>query len=213
MDKSFLPLSCNNSEIPSLTQIGTISSPSLTTAGILIVSPPLLMRALSAIRGRRIPCLQPHHPFEWSEYTLEEKHRHIVYTAETHNFPTAVCPFEGAATGGGGRIRLDSPTLSVSHTLSPPETITLRVVEHTRQLRWLDTPSDLFFFLDTLFPGKILPSSIRPLLLIREQSLFKRAMELLTMGTNSVGESERTVIEREFLQENQSSADSLEASE
>ena len=29
----------------------------------------------------------------------------ILFTAETHNFPTAVCPFEGAATGSGGRIR------------------------------------------------------------------------------------------------------------
>ncbi len=29
----------------------------------------------------------------------------ITFTAETHNFPTAVCPFEGASTGTGGRIR------------------------------------------------------------------------------------------------------------
>uniref|UniRef100_A0A1I8FEL2 AIRS_C domain-containing protein n=1 Tax=Macrostomum lignano TaxID=282301 RepID=A0A1I8FEL2_9PLAT len=31
--------------------------------------------------------------------------RHVILTAETHNFPTAVAPFEGAATGAGGRIR------------------------------------------------------------------------------------------------------------
>lgn len=45
--------------------------------------------------------------------------RHIIYTAETHNFPTGVCPFPGAgnfnmydyyklyvlATGTGGRLR------------------------------------------------------------------------------------------------------------
>ena len=30
---------------------------------------------------------------------------HFVLTAETHNFPTAISPFEGAATGIGGRIR------------------------------------------------------------------------------------------------------------
>ena len=26
-------------------------------------------------------------------------------TLETHNFPTSICPFPGAATGTGGRIR------------------------------------------------------------------------------------------------------------
>ena len=31
--------------------------------------------------------------------------REVCFTAETHNFPTAICPFEGAATGTGGRIR------------------------------------------------------------------------------------------------------------
>ena len=33
-----------------------------------------------------------------------------VLTAETHNFPTLVCPFEGAATGVGGRIRDNQST-------------------------------------------------------------------------------------------------------
>jgi len=31
--------------------------------------------------------------------------RHITLTAETHNFPTGVAPFPGAATGTGGRQR------------------------------------------------------------------------------------------------------------
>ena len=30
---------------------------------------------------------------------------HLTLTAETHNFPTGIAPFEGAATGIGGRIR------------------------------------------------------------------------------------------------------------
>ncbi len=30
---------------------------------------------------------------------------HIIFTAETHNFPTGVAPFPGAETGTGGRIR------------------------------------------------------------------------------------------------------------
>ena len=29
----------------------------------------------------------------------------VTFTAETHNFPTGICPFAGAATGPGGRIR------------------------------------------------------------------------------------------------------------
>jgi len=30
---------------------------------------------------------------------------HVIFTAETHNFPTGVAPFPGAETGTGGRIR------------------------------------------------------------------------------------------------------------
>ena len=36
-------------------------------------------------------------------FNLEETN--LVLTAETHNFPTLICPFEGASTGVGGRIR------------------------------------------------------------------------------------------------------------
>jgi phosphoribosylformylglycinamidine synthase len=39
------------------------------------------------------------------KYTIEETDMNFVCTAETHNFPTAVSPFPGAATGIGGRIR------------------------------------------------------------------------------------------------------------
>ena len=38
-------------------------------------------------------------------YLNNEKKIHFVLTAETHNFPTGICPFKGAATGIGGRIR------------------------------------------------------------------------------------------------------------
>jgi len=31
--------------------------------------------------------------------------QHVVFTAETHNFPTGVAPFSGATTGTGGRLR------------------------------------------------------------------------------------------------------------
>ncbi|WAQ99413.1 PUR4-like protein [Mya arenaria] len=36
---------------------------------------------------------------------FNDNSRHIIFTAETHNFPTGVAPFPGATTGAGGRIR------------------------------------------------------------------------------------------------------------
>jgi phosphoribosylformylglycinamidine synthase len=36
---------------------------------------------------------------------IKESNLDIVLTAETHNFPTLICPFQGAHTGIGGRIR------------------------------------------------------------------------------------------------------------
>ena len=39
------------------------------------------------------------------KYSIEERDMNFVCTAETHNFPTAISPFPGAATGIGGRIR------------------------------------------------------------------------------------------------------------
>src|SRR6202042_855053 len=38
-------------------------------------------------------------------FQLDKKHRHLLLTAETHNFPSGVAPFPGAETGTGGRIR------------------------------------------------------------------------------------------------------------
>ena len=43
-------------------------------------------------------------PFS-QKYSIEERDMNFVCTAETHNFPTAISPFPGAATGIGGRIR------------------------------------------------------------------------------------------------------------
>lgn len=59
----------------------------------------------SAIHGFTIPNLLAEHPDRASRFVLNSSLRHILYTAETHNFPTGVCPFPGAATGVGGRIR------------------------------------------------------------------------------------------------------------
>ncbi|KAE9556208.1 hypothetical protein FO519_000547 [Halicephalobus sp. NKZ332] len=59
----------------------------------------------SAITGFDSKFLVPTNPTRDSELKLKNKQRHIIYTAETHNFPTGVCPFPGAATGTGGRLR------------------------------------------------------------------------------------------------------------
>lgn len=39
------------------------------------------------------------------EYTYHEEQCHIAIKVETHNHPTAISPFPGAATGSGGEIR------------------------------------------------------------------------------------------------------------
>ncbi|XP_069131309.1 phosphoribosylformylglycinamidine synthase-like isoform X2 [Argopecten irradians] len=60
----------------------------------------------SGIKGFSVEVLQPSDPTKPSpmEFT-DPKTRHIIFTAETHNFPTGVAPFPGATTGTGGRIR------------------------------------------------------------------------------------------------------------
>nr|DBA18955.1 TPA: hypothetical protein GDO54_014845 [Pyxicephalus adspersus] len=59
----------------------------------------------SAIQGRMVKSLIPDEPSCASRYHLHSSTRHLIFTAETHNFPTGVAPFSGATTGTGGRIR------------------------------------------------------------------------------------------------------------
>lgn len=59
----------------------------------------------SAIRGYKILSLLPEHTGLPSRFKQKHLFYHIIFTAETHNFPTAVAPFPGAETGTGGRIR------------------------------------------------------------------------------------------------------------
>ncbi|VDK50817.1 unnamed protein product [Anisakis simplex] len=59
----------------------------------------------SAIEGFDVFNLLSLSPCSVSEIAAIQSKRHIIYSAETHNFPTGVCPFPGAATGTGGRIR------------------------------------------------------------------------------------------------------------
>jgi phosphoribosylformylglycinamidine synthase len=59
----------------------------------------------SGIRGRDIFTILPESPGTPSPFTRRKLPYHIIFTAETHNFPTGVAPFPGAETGTGGRIR------------------------------------------------------------------------------------------------------------
>jgi phosphoribosylformylglycinamidine synthase len=59
----------------------------------------------SAIEGRRVRALVPEKPGQTSQYKLDARTLHPTLTAETHNFPTGIAPYPGAATGTGGRIR------------------------------------------------------------------------------------------------------------
>src|SRR4030043_1167666 len=59
----------------------------------------------SAIRGHQIATIIPEHPGKPSRFQDARLTYHILFTAETHNFPTGVAPFPGAETGTGGRIR------------------------------------------------------------------------------------------------------------
>ncbi|XP_054707520.1 phosphoribosylformylglycinamidine synthase-like [Uloborus diversus] len=59
----------------------------------------------SAIEGFKVPVFLPKDSDQPSSFKTKSDVRHIIFTAETHNFPTGVAPFSGAATGTGGRIR------------------------------------------------------------------------------------------------------------
>jgi phosphoribosylformylglycinamidine synthase len=59
----------------------------------------------SAIRGYPIRTILPAKPGEPSPLVSTHADYHVIFTAETHNFPSGVAPFPGAETGTGGRIR------------------------------------------------------------------------------------------------------------
>jgi phosphoribosylformylglycinamidine synthase len=59
----------------------------------------------SSIRGAVTPALVPANPGSPSPLVATEIDRDVIFTAETHNFPSGVAPFPGAETGTGGRIR------------------------------------------------------------------------------------------------------------
>ncbi|EGC30271.1 phosphoribosylformylglycinamide synthase [Dictyostelium purpureum] len=59
----------------------------------------------SSIKGFETKVLVPKSPVQASEYIEGQRDQPIIFTAETHNFPSGVAPFPGAETGTGGRLR------------------------------------------------------------------------------------------------------------
>jgi phosphoribosylformylglycinamidine synthase len=59
----------------------------------------------SSIRGYEITTIIPEVPGTPSPFRVSQRKHDIIFTAETHNFPSGVAPFPGAETGTGGRIR------------------------------------------------------------------------------------------------------------
>ena len=59
----------------------------------------------SAIRGGPVVVLVARNPYQPGLLAPELRIYHPTLTAETHNFPSGVAPYPGAATGTGGRIR------------------------------------------------------------------------------------------------------------
>jgi len=59
----------------------------------------------SGIKGYDCWTIVPELPGKPSPFVKQKALYHLIFTAETHNFPTGVAPFPGAETGTGGRIR------------------------------------------------------------------------------------------------------------
>ncbi|MDX1341733.1 MAG: phosphoribosylformylglycinamidine synthase [Reinekea sp.] len=51
-----------------------------------------------------------YYPDATHQYRYHEENIHILFKVETHNHPTAIAPFAGAATGAGGEIRDEGAT-------------------------------------------------------------------------------------------------------
>jgi len=64
----------------------------------------------SVMQGRRIQRWLPERGDGPTPYVAREEDVHVLMKVETHNHPTAISPFPGAATGAGGEIRDEGAT-------------------------------------------------------------------------------------------------------
>ncbi len=64
----------------------------------------------SIMQGHTVQRWLPQTPDRPSRYTARPTTAHVLMKVETHNHPTAISPFPGAATGAGGEIRDEGAT-------------------------------------------------------------------------------------------------------
>ena len=64
----------------------------------------------SVMAGGRVERWLPTHGDGPAPYAAHEQDVHVLMKVETHNHPTAISPFPGAATGAGGEIRDEGAT-------------------------------------------------------------------------------------------------------
>ena len=60
---------------------------------------------VGALHGFKVPAFVPVNPGKPSAFKIVQRILYPTATAETHNHPTLIAPYPGAATGSGGRIR------------------------------------------------------------------------------------------------------------
>ncbi len=99
------------------------------------------------------------HP-ETGEYAYREERVHLIIKVETHNHPTAISPYPGAATGSGGEIRDEGAT---GRGARPKAGLTGFSVSHLRlpgflqpwERRDYGTPARIACALDIMLEGPI----------------------------------------------------------
>ncbi|CAK9298103.1 unnamed protein product [Gordionus sp. m RMFG-2023] len=72
----------------------------------------------SGIQGFDVIDNIPSDHVKTSPYKVTTQKLHVILTAETHNFPTGISPFPGAATGIGGRMRDVQATGRGAHVIA-----------------------------------------------------------------------------------------------
>ena len=72
----------------------------------------------SGIKGYEIKTIIPQNLGRHSRFKEANLKYHVIFTAETHNFPSGVAPFPGAETGTGGRIRDVQATGKGAHVIA-----------------------------------------------------------------------------------------------
>ncbi|MFC1902566.1 phosphoribosylformylglycinamidine synthase [Chloroflexota bacterium] len=109
----------------------------------------------SVIRGYKVWTIIPKHAGMFSPFVSRQCHYYVLFTAETHNYPSGIEPFQGATTGTGGRIRDGHATGRGSLVIAGTAgycTAALNIADHTIP----GEPSNLTYPFELASPLKIL---------------------------------------------------------